>query len=95
MDIAKDPYITRGNWVTMTTNTGNLLLRKGVHPFYKNAFLAQPIIKEYVEFASSAEASENQGKSTADEFIEQKFGKEDYNELSDSNIFDEVCKHEK
>ena len=24
VDIAKDPYITEGNWVTMTTNTGNL-----------------------------------------------------------------------
>lgn len=74
VDIAKDPYITEGNWVTMTTNTGNLLLRKGVHPFYVNAFLAQPIIKEYVEFSEQYESSQNQNVSTQDAFIIQKFG---------------------
>ena len=92
VDIAKDPYITRGNWVTMTTNTGNLLLRKGVHPFYVNAFLAQPIIKEYVEFSTSYESSENQGSSTADEFIKQKFGEKAYNNRNNSNIFREDLK---
>lgn len=86
VDIAKDPYITEGNWVTMTTNTGNLLLRKGVHPFYVNAFLAQPIIKEYVEFSEQYESSENQGISTQEAFIEQKFGSvENFNR--DGNIF--------
>jgi hypothetical protein len=89
VDIAKDPYITEGNWGTMTTNTGNLLLRKGVHPFYVNALLAQPIIKEYVEFASSYEASENQGLSTADEFIKQKFGEKSYNNRNNSNVLSE------
>ena len=86
VDIAKDPYITRGNWVTMTTNTGNLLLRKGVHPFYVNAFLAQPIIKEYVEFSEQYESSQNQNVSTQDAFIIQKFGDiENFNR--DGNIF--------
>lgn len=89
VDIAKDPYVTDGNWGTMTTNTGNLLLRKGVHPFYVNALLAQPIIKEYVEFASSYEASENQGLSTADEFIKQKFGEKSYNNRNNSNVLSE------
>ena len=89
VDIAKDPYVTDGNWGTMTTNTGNLLLRKGVHPFYVNALLAQPIIKEYVEFASSYEASENQGLSTADEFIKQKFGEKSYNKRNNSNVLSE------
>lgn len=92
VDIAKDPYITEGNWVTMTTNTGNLLLRKGVHPFYVNAFLAQPIIKEYVEFSASYESSENQGSNTADEFIKQRFGEEVYNNRNNSNIFREDLK---
>ena len=31
VDIAKDPYITNINWNMMTTNTGNMLLRAGVH----------------------------------------------------------------
>ena len=89
VDIAKDPYITRGNWVTMTTNTGNLLLRKGVHPFYVNSFLAQPIIKEYVAFSSQYESFKNQGLSTAEAFIEQKFGKEIYKNKKDLNTFNE------
>jgi len=92
VDIAKDPYITRGNWVTMTTNTGNLLLRKGVHPFYVNAFLAQPILKEYIEFSASYEASENQGLSTADAFIKERFGEDKYNKRNNSNIFNEDLK---
>jgi hypothetical protein len=87
VDIAKDPYITEGNWVTMTTNTGNLLLRKGVHPFYVNAFLAQPVIKEYVEFSEQYESSDNQNISTSDEFIKQKFGKDNYDNTNKTNIF--------
>lgn len=45
VDIAKDPYITRGNWVLSTTNIGNALLRMGAHPLYVNAFMAQPIMR--------------------------------------------------
>ena len=56
VDIAKDPYITRGNWTTSTTNTGNLLIRAGVHPLYVTAFMAQPIIKEYIEYQASKES---------------------------------------
>ena len=89
VDIAKDPYITRGNWVTMTTNTGNLLLRKGVHPFYVNAFLNQPILKEYVEFSASYESSANQGLSTQDAFIKERFSKKKYENRDNSNIFTE------
>jgi len=87
VDIAKDPYITEGNWVTMTTNTGNLLLRKGVHPFYVNAFLAQPVIKEYVEFSEQYESSQNQGLSTMEAFIKQRFGQEEYKNYFKGNIF--------
>lgn len=92
VDIAKDPYITEGNWVTMTTNTGNLLLRKGVHPFYVNAFLAQPVIKEYVEFSEQYESSQNQGVSTQEAFIEQRFGKENYDDSYKTNIFNKTLK---
>jgi exodeoxyribonuclease-5 len=63
VDIAKDPYITRGNWTTSTTNIGNLLLRSGTHPLYVTAFMAQPIIKQYVQYQSSLESitSKNSG----------------------------------
>ena len=56
VDIAKDPYITRGNWTTQTANTGNMLIRAGVHPYYVNAILGQPIIKEYVDFVTNSES---------------------------------------
>src|SRR5690606_36335402 len=49
VDIAKDPFITRGNWVTTTTNVANFLLRTGLHPLYVNAFIGQPILKEFAE----------------------------------------------
>ena len=54
VDIAKDAYITRGGWSTMTTNPATLLLRTGVHPFYVNAFIAQPVIREYMDYKASA-----------------------------------------
>jgi len=56
VDIAKDPYITRGNWVTSTTNTGNLMLRAGMHPLYVTNFMAQPIIREFIDYQSSLES---------------------------------------
>jgi len=72
VDIAKDPYITRGNWTTSTTNTGNLLIRAGVHPLYVTAFMAQPIIKEYIEYQASKESIIT--KNTGD--IKNKFKKD-------------------
>jgi len=59
VDIAKDPYITRGNWTTSTTNVGNLLLRAGTHPLYAVSFLAQPIIKEFIKYQRSSESITN------------------------------------
>lgn len=56
VDIAKDPYIVKGNWVTQTNNLGFLLLRAGAHPFKVNAFLAQPILKEFVKFRTNQES---------------------------------------
>lgn len=56
VDIAKDPYVTRGNWNTQTSNTGFMMLRAGVHPFKVNRFIGQPIIKEFAEFVSNAES---------------------------------------
>jgi len=59
VDIAKDPFITRGNWTTSTTNVGNLLLRAGTHPLYAVSFLAQPIIKEFIKYQRSSESITN------------------------------------
>lgn len=55
VDIAKDPYISKGNWVTSTTNVGNLMIRMGAHPLYVVNFLANPIIEEYIEFQKNNE----------------------------------------
>lgn len=56
VDIAKDAYITRGNWNGITSNVGMTLIRAGVHPFKVNAILGQPILKEYVEYAKISES---------------------------------------
>lgn len=56
VDIAKDPYVTRGNFVTQTTNTATMMIRAGVHPFVVNAFIGQPILKDYVKFITFNES---------------------------------------
>ena len=56
VDIAKDPYIVRGNWVTKTNNVGFMLLRMGVNPFKVNAFLGQPVLKDYIKFVNDNES---------------------------------------
>ena len=86
VDIAKDPYITEAGWTTMTTNTGNLLLRYGVHPFYVNALLSQTVIQDYVKFSQKYEKSNDQSLSTLDAFIEQEFGKDTYKNYNKSNV---------
>ena len=77
VDIQKDPFITDINWNTMTTNTGVLLVRMGVHPFYVNALFAQPIIKEYIEFTSSYESNEKEEQTlkTIEVFFKEKVSK--------------------
>lgn len=62
VDIAKDPYVTRGNWTTQTSNTGFMMLRAGIHPMYVNRFIGQPIIKEYIDFVTNAESKFNNEK---------------------------------
>jgi hypothetical protein len=86
VDIAKDPFITKAGWVTMTTNTGNLLLRAGLHPFYVNALLSQTVIKDYVEFSEQYEQSNSQGLSTLDAFIKQEFGKDTWENTKKKNV---------
>lgn len=57
VDIAKDSYVVQGNWVTSTNPIGFMLLRAGVHPFKVNAFLAQPILKEYVQYVANGRSN--------------------------------------
>lgn len=56
VDVAKSTFLIDGNWNTQTNDTGFLLLRAGVHPLYVNAFIGQPILKEYVEFRDMIES---------------------------------------
>ena len=83
VDIAKDPYVFRGNWNTKTTNLGTMLLRKGVHPFKVNAFLSNPTIKSFIEFSALQDSVSSEGK--GNHFI--KFILNDYfTELEDTTI---------
>jgi len=73
VDIAKDPFITRGNWTTQTSNVGFMLLRAGVHPFVVNAMLAQPIIKEYVKYVTHSESIlQNNSGDLFEKFMDKK-----------------------
>jgi hypothetical protein len=47
VDIAKDPYIVKGNHNTFTANVVFMLLRAGATYEWVNAFIGQPILKEY------------------------------------------------
>ena len=59
VDIAKDPFITDGNYVTQTNNVVAMMLRAGMHPMYVNRFITQPIIKKYVDFVINIESKFN------------------------------------
>ena len=48
VDIAKDPYITRGNHNAVTANITFMLLRAGVELEWVNRFIGQPILKDLV-----------------------------------------------
>lgn len=61
VDIAKDPYVFRGNWNTTTTNLGSMLLRMGMHPFIVNSFLSNKTIKDYIEFSNLNDSVTNTG----------------------------------
>jgi len=75
VDIAKDPYITRGNWNTQTTNTGAMLIRAGVHPYKVLSFLAQPALAEMVEITAEREGilSKQGSSSTVSEELKTKY----------------------
>jgi hypothetical protein len=55
VDIAKDPYIARGNHNNMTANTTFMMLRAGVPLNFVNRFIGSPIIKDYVKYKKLSE----------------------------------------
>lgn len=74
VDIAKDPYIARGNHNGVTANTAFMLTRAGVPVEWTNRFLGQPILKELIEVMSKSE-----GKTAEPLVVEgRKVSAEDY-----------------
>tara|TARA_R110000850_G_scaffold34024_1_gene92217 strand:+ start:18661 stop:25443 length:6783 start_codon:yes stop_codon:yes gene_type:complete len=48
VDIAKDPYVTKGNFNTYTSNTTFLLLRAGMPLTHVVSFIGQPALKQLI-----------------------------------------------
>lgn len=69
VDIAKDPFITKGNWGTSTTNVGTLLLRAGVHPLKVIHFMSQPIISRFVTFQKNMEGLDKNEQGNVEELF--------------------------
>lgn len=55
VDAAKDNYIGRANFNSLTNETAFFLIRNGVGPQYVNALIAQPVIRKYVELTNNKE----------------------------------------
>lgn len=93
VDIAKDPYIVKGNWVTQTNAIGFLLIRAGVHPFKVNAFIAQPVIKDYVKFRNLMESKSIASTSNLDDRFKLELAKKEfksYNINNTNEIFNNI-----
>ncbi len=56
VDIAKDPYISRGNHNDVTANVVFMLIRTGVPITTINRFIGQPILKDYVKAKKQSES---------------------------------------
>ena len=72
VDIAKDPFITDGNYVTQTNGPVAMMLRAGMHPMYVNRFIGQPVIKKYVDYVINIESKFNRLEGDPrDKFLQQ------------------------
>lgn len=56
VDNAKDPYINDGNYNTYTSGVAFMMVRAGVHPYYINSFIGQPILKDLAKFVKDYES---------------------------------------
>lgn len=85
VDIAKDPYISRGNHNGITSGVTFMLLRAGVPIEFVNRFIAQPILSEMTKATKNSEGItsgplEFEGKRLrASEYVERKFELEKIN----------------
>lgn len=76
VDNAKDPYIELGNYNIYTANIAFMLIRAGVHPYWMNAFIGQPILKELVSFTDSYESQsipKDEDWKSAKQVLEEKY----------------------
>lgn len=79
VDIAKDPYISRGNHNNITANTTFMLIRAGVPLNWVNGLMGQPILKDLVKYTKmadgkSAEKLQVDGQNaTAAQFLAAKY----------------------
>lgn len=55
VDIAKDPYISRGNHNAITAGTTFMLIRAGVDFAWVNRFIGHPILQELVKLTNSSQ----------------------------------------
>ena len=72
VDIEKDPYISYVNFNTHTVNVAFLLLRSGVSYKWVNRFLAQPVLREYIETLFATDSESLQDKKLSKSAIERK-----------------------
>tara|TARA_R110000823_G_scaffold214021_1_gene343813 strand:+ start:18380 stop:25696 length:7317 start_codon:yes stop_codon:yes gene_type:complete len=81
VDNAKDPYIEKGNYNTYTSSTAFMLTRAGVHPYWTDAFIGQPVLKELSKFVKDYESisiekdKANSGMSAFDILLNKKISK--------------------
>ena len=96
VDIAKDPYVSRGNHNSATANMTFMLLRAGASVEWVNRFMGQPILidlvkeMEKMEGITSERIRDKSGKTMdAFEVIREKYGVKKFNaSLNDSKAAD-------
>ena len=90
VDIAKDEYIVEGNWTTKTNGLGLSLLRAGAHPFKIDAFLKQPILKEYMKFSDTLNSKNIQSRGNIEHLFKLHKFQETFKNSEDIVTNDEV-----
>jgi len=70
VDIAKDPYITRGNHNSVTSNVIFMLLRNGTSLSWLNRFVGQESIKKFVQLELNKDSKFNPNKKSSFKTVE-------------------------
>ncbi len=92
VDIAKDPYVSRGNHNNFTSGVNFLLIRSGVPIEWVNRFIGQPILKELVELMKNAEGISSDKIRVGDsevspmDFLLNKYNIDPATEVSSSDV---------